>query len=646
MLHINSLTYRIGGRTLLDAASAHVPEGQRVGLIGRNGTGKTTLFRLILGEVGSDGGDIKIRPRARVDQVAQEAPEGDTPLIDCVLAADHERAALLAELDGTPNPHHLAEIHERLNAIGAHAAPARAGAILSGLGFTPAQQTQPVKEFSGGWRMRVALAAALFAQPELLLLDEPTNHLDLEATVWLEGFLANYPGTLLIISHDRDLLNRAVERIIHLENGKLVSYAGNFDRFERTRRERMEHQAKAVARQEEERKHIQAFVDRFKAKASKARQAQSRMKMLERMEPLAAVVEDRAIPFDFPDPDPLPPPVVVLDKVVAGYGNTVILRDVSARLDMDDRVALLGSNGNGKSTLAKILAGRLAPLGGELRVSPKLRVGYFAQHQTDELRSGESPLQHGRRLMGDLTDQKIRGHLGRFGFGEDRVNTLVSKLSGGEKARLLIALTCREAPHLLILDEPTNHLDIDSRESLMRALNMFQGAVLLISHDPRLVEMVADRLWLVDGGQVTPFEGDMADYRKFLLDKAREARREARQEGASAGAGDADGEDTAKKVQVRQDRKRAQAEARTRLAPLRKAVETAEKRMNKLTGEKAKVEAKLADPKLYEGPAESVAALQKDLGKAAKALEDAEEAWMEAQEALEEATALEPALSE
>jgi ATP-binding cassette subfamily F protein 3 len=642
MLHINSLTYRIGGRTLLDGATAHVPEGQRIGLIGRNGTGKTTLFRLILGEIGADGGEIKARPRARIDQVAQEAPDGDIPLIDCVLAADRERAALLADLDNHPDPHRLAEIHERLNAIGAHAAPARAGAILSGLGFAANQHDRPVKEFSGGWRMRVALAAALFSQPDLLLLDEPTNHLDLEATVWLEGFLANYPGTLLIISHDRDLLNRAVERIIHLENGKLVSYAGNFDRFERTRRERMEHQAKAAARQAEQRKHIQSFVDRFRAKASKARQAQSRLKMLERLEPMEAVVEEHTIPFDFPDPDPLPPPVVALEKVAAGYDGRVVLRDVSARLDMDDRVALLGANGNGKSTLAKILAGRLAPMDGEMRVSPKLRVGYFAQHQTDELRLGESPLMHGRRLMGDLSDQKIRGHLGRFGFGEDRVNTPVSNLSGGEKARLLIALTCREAPHLLILDEPTNHLDIDSRESLMQALNVFQGAVLLISHDPRLVEMVADRLWLVDGGRVTSFEGDMDDYRRLLLDKAREARREAAGEARS---GDEAGEG-ANTAQARQDRKRAQAEARARLAPLRKAVEKAEKRMETLAAEKAKVEAKLADPKLYEGPTDKVAVLQRDLGVAAKALEEAEEVWMEAQEALEAATALEPALSE
>ncbi|CCG07449.1 ABC-F family ATP-binding cassette domain-containing protein [Pararhodospirillum photometricum] len=637
MLHVNSVVSRIGGRTLLDGASAHVPEGQRVGLVGRNGTGKTTLFRLILGERSPDGGSIAVRPRARVGQVAQEAPDGEISLLDCVLAADTERAALLAELDGHPDPHRVADLHERLAVIGAHGAPARAGAILCGLGFASQDHTRAVGTFSGGWRMRVALAAALFARPDLLLLDEPTNHLDLEATLWLESFLASYPGTLIVISHDRDLLNRAVERILHLENGKLVSYQGNFDRFERTRAERLEHLAKAAQRQAEERRHIQAFVDRFRAKATKARQAQSRLKRLERMTPITATVEEAVIPFDFPDPESLPPPVIAVENGVAGYGDTVVLRGLNFRLDMDDRVALLGANGNGKSTLAKVLAGRLDLLGGELRAPSKLRIGYFAQHQTEELRLGETPLQHGRRLMGDLADQKIRAHLGRFGFGEARVNTPVSSLSGGEKARLLIALTCREAPHLLILDEPTNHLDIDSRESLMRALNVFQGAVVLISHDPRLVEMVADRLWLVDGGTLTPFDGDMDDYRALLLERAREARRE----GSASGPSDA-----LNSAQAQKDRRRAAAEARTRLAPLRKAVEAAEKKLATLEKKKTEIEAKLADPALYQGPAAAVTALQRDLGEVQRALAEAEETWLLAHEALETATAAEPALAE
>ncbi|GEO80187.1 ABC-F family ATP-binding cassette domain-containing protein [Pararhodospirillum oryzae] len=642
MLHLNNVVCRIGGRTLLEGASVHVPEGQRVGLVGRNGTGKTTLFRLILGERSTDGGSITVRPRARVGQVAQEAPDGETPLLDCVLAADTERAALLAALEADPDPHHLADLHERLAVIGAHGAPARASAILSGLGFAPADHTRAVGTFSGGWRMRVALAAALFARPDLLLLDEPTNHLDLEATLWLETFLASYPGTLVVISHDRDLLNRAVERIVHLENGRLVSYAGNFDRFERTRAERQEHQAKAAARQAEERRHMQAFIDRFRAKATKARQAQSRLKRLERMPPIAAVIEESVIPFDFPDPEPLPPPVIAIEGGIAGYDQRPVLRGLNLRLDMDDRVALLGANGNGKSTLAKVLAGRLSLMEGSLRAPAKLRVGYFAQHQTEELRAGETPLQHGRRLMGDLPDQKIRAHLGRFGFGEPRVNTLVSSLSGGEKARLLIALTCREAPHLLILDEPTNHLDIDSRESLMRALNTFQGAVVLVSHDPRLVEMVADRLWLVDGGTVTSFDGDMDDYRRLLLDRAREARREG--SGSSEAGGDS--ADMAHSAAAQKDRRRAAAEARTRLAPLRKKVEAAEKRLATLEAAKAKLEARLADPALYQGPPAPLTALQRELGETQRAIAEAEETWLEAHDALETATAAEPALAE
>ncbi len=640
MLHLNDITCRIAGRVLLDGATAHIPEGQRVGLIGRNGTGKTTLFRLILGDQGTDGGTVTLRPRARVGQVAQEAPEGDIPLIDCVLAADTERSALLAELEDSadPDPARLADIHERLNAIDAHSAPARAGSILGGLGFPPDHQTRPVGSYSGGWRMRVALASALFARPDLLLLDEPTNHLDLEATLWLEGFLASYPGTLLIISHDRDLLNRAVERILHLENGKLVSYAGNYDRFERTRRERLELQAKAAAKQAEQRAHIQSFVDRFRAKASKARQAQSRMKMLEKMEPIAAVVEDRPITFDFPDPNPLPPPLITMNRAAVGYGGTPVLRGLNLRLDQDDRIALLGANGNGKSTLAKLLAGRLDVLDGELSISPKMRVGYFAQHQVEELRPAESALQHGRRAVEGLPDQKIRAWLGRFGFDADRIETRVENLSGGEKARLLLALTCRDAPHLLILDEPTNHLDIDSRESLIHALNAFAGAVLLISHDPRLVEMVADRLWLVDGGRVTNFDGDMDDYRRLLLDKARDARRENQGgKGGNGAAANSGAEEAAHTAGARQDRKRAAAEARKRLAPLRRAVEAAEKTVEKRTAEVARLQEKLADPALYQDRPDAVADLHLTLGKAQKALETAEEAWMEAQEAYDSA---------
>ncbi|MGB1027586.1 MAG: ABC-F family ATP-binding cassette domain-containing protein, partial [Rhodospirillaceae bacterium] len=424
MLHLRSLTYRIAGRTLIDGADAHIPAGSRVGLVGRNGTGKTTLFKLILGDIAPDGGEVVLRPRAKVGTVAQEAPAGDIPLLDCVLAADPERTSLLddlAVLEADPDAHgsdgaiRMAEIHERLEAIGAHAAPARAATILAGLGFAAESHDRPVGEWSGGWRMRVALAAALFAQPDLLLLDEPTNHLDLEATLWLESFLASYPGTLLVISHDRTLLDKAVDRIVHLEGQRLTGYAGGYSRFERTRREQMETQRRTQEKQLAERKHMQAFIDRFRAKATKARQAQSRLKQLEKMGPVVSVIEEKRIPFDFPDPDPLPPPILTLEGGLAGYGDKTVLSSLSLRLDQDDRVALLGPNGNGKSTLAKVLSGSLELMAGKRTASHKLRLGFFAQHQMDSLRLGETALGHGRRLMGDLPEAKIRAHLGRFG---------------------------------------------------------------------------------------------------------------------------------------------------------------------------------------------------------------------------------------
>lgn len=629
----------MGARTLLEGASAHIPQGQRVGLVGRNGTGKTTLFRILMGDRQPDGGSVTIRPRASITEVAQEAPDGDTPVLECVLEADRERTDLLRELEGEPSAARLAFIHERLAVIEAHSAPARAATILCGLGFPPATHDRPVGTFSGGWRMRVALARALFVRADILLLDEPTNHLDLEATLWLESFLASCPGTVLVISHDRELLNRAVNRILHLENGRLVSYAGNFDRFERTRAERQDHQARAIAKQAEERRHLQAFVDRFRAKATKARQAQSRLRRIEKLQPIAPVIDDRVVPFDFPDPDILPPPLVLLEDAVAGYDGVPVLKGLNLRIDMDDRIALLGANGNGKSTLAKILSGRLKPMEGSMRVPGKLRVGYFAQHQQDELREGESPLQHGLRLMGDLAEVRVRAHLARFGFDADRVRTPVGNLSGGEKARLLIALATRDAPHILVLDEPTNHLDIDARESLMRALNAFRGAVVLVSHDPRLVDMVADRLWLVDGGRVSPFDGDMDDYRRLLLDRARAARREEASESRERAEARASGGVSGGNSGDARARRRAAAEERTRLAPLRKKVEEAEKRVAGFEREKAALEAALADPALYEGPSDRAQELQKALGEVARSLAAAEDAWVQASEALEEAAA-------
>lgn len=625
MLHINDLTFRYGGRVLFDKATVHIAAGQRVGLVGRNGAGKSTLFKLILGELHADGGDVTMRSRIRLGHVRQEAPDSDLDLLSWVLAADAERATLMLEAETGSDGHRLAEVHERLNAIEAHTAPARAGTILSGLGFDAEAQTRPVTAFSGGWRMRLALAATLFLRPDLLLLDEPTNHLDLEATLWLEDYLCRFPGTLVVISHDREMLNNVANRIVHLDQGRLVAYGGNYDQFEKTRREKIELQAKANAKQLEQRRKIQAFVDRFRAKATKAAQAQSRLKMLERMAPIVPIVEERSISFDFPDPEPLSPPLIALDGVTAGYDGKVILRGLSQRIDQDDRIALLGANGNGKSTFAKLLSGRLAPLSGSLRKSQKLRVGYFAQHQTEELRLEWTPYDHMAELMPDAVEAKVRAQLGRFGFEQDRANVTVANLSGGEKARLLFALMSRDAPHVMILDEPTNHLDIDAREALVSALNAFDGAVILISHDPHLIELAADRLWLVADGTCKPFDGDLEAYRRLLLERAREARR-------AAAPAKADGPS-------RKDERRAAAEVRAQLAPLRKKAQDAEKVLERLHKKQKDLQDKLADPKLYDGPADKVKALQMDLGKVEKQVAEAELVWLEAHEALEAASA-------
>ena len=503
MLHINDLTYRIGGRTLFAAATVHVATGQRVGLVGRNGSGKSTLFGLILEQLQPDGGSISVRVRAHVGCVTQEAPDGEESLIDCVLAHDRERTALLAEAERAGDGHRLAELHERMAAIDAHSAPARAAAILAGLGFDADAQLRSVGGFSGGWRMRVALAGALFARPDLLLLDEPTNHLDLEATLWLESYLAGYPGTLIVISHDRDLLNTVADRIVHIDQTKLVAYGGNYDRFEQIRREKMELAAKAASKQVEQRRKLQAFIDRFRAKATKAAQAQSRVKMLERLGPPVSVIEERPISFDFPDPEPLSPPIVGIDSGYAGYApGRPVLRNLNLRIDMDDRIALLGANGNGKSTLAKVLSGRLRPTRRNLARPPKLRSAISPSTRPRNLNTADTPYEHMRSLMPQAVELQGPGAAWPGSVSSrTRADVKVSNLSGGEKARLLFALMSRDAPHLMILDEPTNHLDIDSREALVSALNAYEGAMVLISHDPHSIELAADRLWLVaDGG--------------------------------------------------------------------------------------------------------------------------------------------------
>ena len=622
MLHLNDLTFRQGGRVLLDQATLHIPPGQRVGLIGRNGVGKSTLFRLILGEAHLDDGEINLRPRAVVGSVAQELPEGDITPTQVVLNADLERTHLLDQAETCTDPFKIGEIHERLAAIDAHTAPARAAAILTGLGFSPEAQEQPMSSFSGGWRMRVALAAVLFRRPDLLLLDEPTNHLDLEATLWLQTHLAQWPGTMIIISHDRELLNEVVTRIVHFEpGGKLTPYGGNYDQFERRRAERMLNQQAMHEKQQAQKAKMMVFVNRFKAKATKAAQAQSRIKMLERMGPVVSVVEEHPVVFDFPSPDPLPPPILAIDNGVAGYDGKAVLSDIELRIDMDDRIALLGANGNGKSTLARILSGRMELMGGSLTKPPKLKVGYFSQNQTEELDPDDTPFRHMARILPDLPQAKVRSHLGRFGFSQTRADQVISSLSGGEKARLLFALMSRDAPHIMVLDEPTNHLDIDSREALVAALNAYEGAIILVSHDPRMVELVADRLVLVDGGMVKPFDGDLMDYRRLLLEKAAGPRRE-----------DKDGNGVSRK-----DQRRAAAQARTQLAPLKKQVEKFEKAIDRLHTGKAELEAKIADPTLYQGPADKLTQLRKQLAEVERDLAQAEIQWLEASEQYEAA---------
>jgi ATP-binding cassette subfamily F protein 3 len=618
LLVISGAAIRLGGRSILNGADLTVDQGRRIGLVGRNGVGKSTLLRAIAGDVALDAGEIRLAARARIATVAQEAPGGDASLIDTVLRGDPERLALLAEADTAP-PTRLAEVHERLRAIGADAAPARAAAILAGLGFDEAAQQRAVGEYSGGWRMRVALATALFAAPDLLLLDEPTNHLDLEATLWLEQWLARFPGAVLLVSHDRGLLDRAVQAIAFLDRGRIAVTPGGFDEFVRIRTERALQHVREAERIAAERAHIQSFIDRFRYKASKARQAQSRIKALARLPQIETVIEDAPTRFDFPEPARIAPPIVALERVAVGYDGPPVLRQLSLAIDMDDRVALLGANGNGKSTLAKLLAGRLPPLSGEIRRGPKLRVGYFAQHQTDELVEAETPIDHMTRALPRASPPQVRAQLARFGLDADRAETPVASLSGGEKARLLLSLATRDAPQLLILDEPTNHLDIDAREALVKALADFQGAVLLITHDPHLVELVADRLWLVADGTVRPFDGDLDDYRTLLADRARPAPK------PDAGS--------------RRDERRERADARAALAPLRKQAREAEARLARLSTERAAIEKALADPGLYVPARKAeVAAANSRLAAIAKLAAAAEADWLAAEEALEAAS--------
>ncbi|ABC90271.1 putative ABC transporter, ATP-binding protein [Rhizobium etli CFN 42] len=615
MITLTEISARIAGRLLLDNASLSLPSGTKAGLVGRNGAGKSTLFRVITGDLGSETGSVSIPKATRIGQVAQEAPGTEQPLIEIVLAADKERAALLAEAETASDPHRIAEIQMRLVDIDAHSAEARAASILAGLGFDRDAQARPASSFSGGWRMRVALAAVLFAEPDLLLLDEPTNYLDLEGTMWLEDYIRRYPHTVIIISHDRDLLNNAVNSIVHLDQRKLTFYRGNYDQFERQKAEADELQTKAKAKNEAARKHLQSFIDRFKAKASKARQAQSRVKALERMGTVAAVIEDHVQPITFPEPEKQPAsPIVAVQGGAVGYQpGKPILKNLNLRIDNDDRIALLGSNGNGKSTFAKFISGRLAPESGEVKLAPSLKIGFFAQHQLDDLIPEQSAVEHVRRLMPGDPEAKVRARVAQMGLATEKMATAAKDLSGGEKARLLMGLAAFHAPNLLILDEPTNHLDIDSRRALIEALNDYEGAVILISHDRHLIEATVDRLWLVNGGTVTAFEGDMDEYRDLIVASGKK-KEEKPQPAADATS--------------KADQRKLNAEKRASLTPLKKKINEIESLTAKLEKQIQALDAELADPVLYEKTPAKAAEKAKQRGEAAAKLAAAEEDWL------------------
>ena len=518
MLTIDGITVRLGGRPILERASATIPQGARVGLIGRNGAGKSTLMKTLIGEIEPDDGSIGKPSKARIGYIAQEAPDGAITPEQAMLAADVERASLLEEADTCTDVDRLGEVHERLLAIDAYTAPARAAKILSGLGFDEEMQHRPLSSFSGGWKMRVALGALLFSEPDILLLDEPSNHLDLEATLWLENFLKSYPATLLVISHERDLLNNVVDHILHLQGGQLTIYSGGYDAFEKQRAERAAQLESARAAQDAQRARLQDYVARNSARASTAKQAQARAKMLAKMQPIVALMEDPSLSFEFPSPGELRSPMITLDGAAVAYGEAPpILKRLNMRIDADDRIALLGRNGNGKTTLARLLSSQLDPVEGAMNAPGKLKVGYFTQYQVEELASEETPLELMTRAMEGKTPTAVRAQLGRFGFSGPRATQKVEKLSGGERARLALALITRDAPHLLILDEPTNHLDVDAREALVQALNDYAGAVILISHDRHMVELTADRLMLVDGGTAREYSGSMDDYIDFVM---------------------------------------------------------------------------------------------------------------------------------
>ena len=620
MLNLNAITVRLGGRTILDRAAASLPPRSRVGLIGRNGAGKSTLMKVMIGQIDPDEGSCDIPRDTRLGYIAQEAPSGTATPFDTVLAADIERAALMAESETTEDPDRLGHIYERLTAIDAYTAPARAARILVGLGFDEEMQGRALDSYSGGWKMRVALASLLFSEPELLLLDEPSNHLDLEATLWLENFLKAYRGTVVVISHERDLLNNVVDHILHLEGGKITLYPGGYDAFERQRAERLAQAEAARTKQQAEREKLQDYIARNSARASTAKQAQSRAKALARMQPIAAAIEDPTLHFGFPSPPELRPPLITMDMAAVGYSDTPVLRRVNLRIDPDDRLALLGRNGNGKTTLARLIAAQLKPMEGQMSASAKMNVGYFTQYQVEELDVTDTPLEHMTRVMKGATPGAVRAQLGRFGFSGERATQKVGSMSGGERARLALALITRDAPHLLILDEPTNHLDVDSREALVQALNEYSGAVVIVSHDRHMIELVADRLVLVDNGTAQPFDGSLEDYTDIILRKA---------DGNGTG-GDAPKVD-------RKAEKRNAAQWREKQKAAKNAVSKAEREMAALSAERSRIDQALFDPKTATGAEAKMTTSQLMVKRAEveKKLATAEETWIEASAALE-----------
>jgi ATP-binding cassette subfamily F protein 3 len=622
MLSLNNITVRLGGRAILEGATAALPPKSRVGLVGRNGAGKSTLVRVVAGLLDPDEGSAEMPRGSRLGYIAQEAPSGSASPFETVLAADLERAALLAEEAACNDLHHIGEIHERLNAIDAYAAPSRAARILVGLGFDEEMQHQPLDSFSGGWKMRVALASLLFSAPDLLLLDEPSNHLDLEAVLWLEDFLKSYRATIVIVSHERDFLNNVVDHILHLHRGKLTLYPGGYDAFERQRAERQAQLASAREKQMAQREKLKDYIARNSARASTAKQAQSRAKALARMQPIAEMVDDPSLSFGFPNPEPLRPPLVTLDMAAVGYSETPVLSRLNFRMDPDDRIALLGRNGNGKTTLARLLAAQLAPMEGGITASGKMKVGYFTQYQVEELDGEDTPYQHMARLMKGATPAAVRSQLGRFGFSGDKALTEVRKLSGGERARLALALITRDAPHLLILDEPTNHLDVDAREALIQALNDYTGAVLVVSHDRHMLELTADRLVLVDNGTAQEFEGSLDDYTTLVLQK-------------DAGASKSQPKSS------RKDDRRAAAAAREKNQSLRQEAKAAEAEVAKLTALRSAIEHAMFDPNGADAGLSklTMTELLKRRAETEKKLEAAETRWLEASEKLEQVEA-------